>query len=181
MPDTAKKEQTITLGGGCFWCLEAAYQMLKGVTKVESGYAGGTKPNPRYEDMHSGETGHAEVTQVTFNPGIVPLEDIFNVFWTIHDPTTLNRQGHDVGPQYRSIILYNSEEQKAAAEKSKVEVAKLWADPIVTEIMPLTQFYKAEDYHQNYYRSNPTQRYCELIINPKLDKLRKKFADKLVS
>ncbi|HUC20833.1 MAG TPA: peptide-methionine (S)-S-oxide reductase MsrA [Candidatus Polarisedimenticolaceae bacterium] len=172
--------ETITLGAGCFWCTEASYQMIKGVTKVESGYAGGSVPHPSYEAVYSGKTGHAEVAQVTFDPKVVSLDDILNVFWTVHDPTTLNRQGSDVGIAYRSIILYNSEEQRRTAEKSKQKVGSLWPDPIVTEIVPLTDFYRAEEHHQNYYRNNPNQRYCELIINPKLQKLRETFASKLV-
>ena len=150
--------------------------MLKGVTKVESGYAGGSVPNPSYEAVFSGKTGHAEVAQVTFDPKKLSLEDILDVFWIIHDPTTLNRQGYDVGTAYRSIILYSSERQKQVAEESKQRASEVWPDPIVTEIVPLRAFYRADEHHQNYYRNNTNARYCQLIINPKLDKLRRKFA-----
>ncbi|HEX7259974.1 MAG TPA: peptide-methionine (S)-S-oxide reductase MsrA [Candidatus Saccharimonadia bacterium] len=171
--------EIITLGGGCNWCIEAAFQLVKGVTGTVVGYAGGSVPHPSYEAVYSGKTGHAEVAQVTFDPTVISLEDILDVFWIIHDPTTLNRQGPDVGTAYRSIILYNSDEQKAIAERSKEVVAKLWPDPIVTEIVPFTVFYNAGAEHQNYYRNNQEARYCQIIINPKLDRLRQKFAEKL--
>lgn len=170
-----------TLGGGCFWCLEAVYQELQGVHSVVSGYAGGTVDNPTYEQVCMGKTGHAEVVQITFDPQVISYEDLLEVFWHIHDPTTLNRQGADVGTQYRSVIFYHNEAQRALAEKSKQEAdaSHLWPQPIVTEIAPLTEFYEAESYHQDYYRSNPYQPYCFVIIDPKLRKLRKEFGAKL--
>lgn len=170
-----------TLGGGCFWCLEAVYQELQGVQSAVSGYAGGAVENPTYYQVCNGTTGHAEVVQITFDPKIITFEDILYVFWRTHDPTTLNRQGYDVGTQYRSIILYHSEQQRASAEKSKrdTDASGLWPNPIVTEISPFTTFYKAEDYHQNFYRDNPYQPYCRAIIDPKITKLRKEFREKL--
>jgi peptide-methionine (S)-S-oxide reductase len=170
-----------TLGGGCFWCVEAVYQELQGVQSAVSGYAGGAIDNPTYYQVCSGTTGHAEVVQVTFDPTIITFEDILYVFWRTHDPTTLNRQGYDVGTQYRSIILYHSEQQRAIAEKSKrdTDASGLWPHPIVTEISPFTAFYKAEDYHQNFYRDNPYQPYCLAIIDPKIRKLRKELREKL--
>ena len=170
-----------TLGGGCFWCVEAVYQELRGVQSVVSGYAGGSVENPTYYQVCSGTTGHAEVVQITFNPSIITFEDILYVFWRTHDPTTLNRQGYDVGTQYRSIILYHSERQRVLAEQSKrdTDASGLWPNPIVTEISPFTAFYKAEDYHQNFYRDNPYQPYCLAIIDPKIAKLRKEFRAKL--
>jgi peptide-methionine (S)-S-oxide reductase len=170
-----------TLGGGCFWCVEAVYQELQGVQNAISGYAGGVVDNPTYYQVCNGTTGHAEVVQITFDPKIIAFEDILYVFWRTHDPTTLNRQGYDVGTQYRSIILYHSEQQRASAEKSKrdTDASRLWPNPIVTEISPFTTFYKAEDYHQNFYRDNPYQPYCRAIIDPKISKLRKEFQEKL--
>ena len=170
-----------TLGGGCFWCVEAVYQELQGVQSAVSGYAGGAVENPTYYQVCNGTTGHAEVVQITFDPKIITFEDILYVFWRTHDPTTLNRQGYDVGTQYRSIILYHSEQQRASAEKSKrdTDASRLWPNPIVTEISPFTTFYKAEDYHQNFYRDNPYQPYCRAIIDPKITKLRKEFQEKL--
>ena len=170
-----------TLGGGCFWCVEAVYQELQGVQSAVSGYAGGTVDNPTYYQVCSGTTGHAEVVQITFDPKIITFEDILYVFWRTHDPTTLNRQGYDAGTQYRSIILYHSEQQRVSAEKSKhdTDASGLWPNPIVTEISPFTMFYKAEDYHQNFYRDNPYQPYCLAIIDPKISKLRKEFREKL--
>ena len=170
-----------TLGGGCFWCVEAVYQELQGVQSAISGYAGGVVDNPTYYQVCNGTTGHAEVVQITFDPTIITFEDILYVFWRTHDPTTLNRQGYDVGTQYRSIILYHSEQQRASAEKSKrdTDASGLWSNPIVTEISPFTTFYKAEDYHQNFYRDNPYQPYCRAIIDPKITKLRKEFREKL--
>lgn len=170
-------KQSIVLGGGCFWCLDAAYRRVKGVTKVISGYAGGVWPDPSYERVCTGTTGHAEVVQLEFDPNEVSLATLLEIFWTLHDPTTLNRQGNDVGTQYRSIILYASPEQKAAAEQSITKVAKaLWGDHITTEVVPLQHFYPAEEYHQDYFNKNPEQGYCQVIINPKLAKLTKKFA-----
>jgi peptide-methionine (S)-S-oxide reductase len=173
--------ETATLGGGCFWCVEAVFQDLKGVQQVVSGYAGGTDENPTYQQVCTGDTGHAEVVQITFDPNIISFEDILYVFWRTHDPTTLNRQGADVGTQYRSVILYHNEEQQAIAEKSKRETdaSDLWPNPIVTGIAPLRDFYEAEGYHQNYYRSNPHQPYCMMVIDPKVKKFRKEFQDRL--
>lgn len=177
----SETREVITLGGGCFWCVEAVYQELKGVESVVSGYTGGSVAHPTYQQVCSGNTGHAEVVQITFDPQIIPLEDILYVFWRTHDPTTLNRQGYDVGTQYRSIILYETEQQRLIAEKSKRETdaSHLWPNPIVTEISPATTFYVAENYHQNYYRDNPYQPYCRAIIDPKMQKLRKDMKDKL--
>ena len=174
--------ETATLGAGCFWCVEAVFQELKGVKSVISGYTGGKTPNPTYQEIGTGTTGHAEVAQITYDPEVISFEEILEVFWSTHDPTTLNRQGYDIGTQYRSAIFYHDEEQKAIAKKSKKEVApQLWDDPIVTEITPLSDFYVAEDYHQNFYSLNPNQGYCRAVINPKMEKFRKKFADKLKS
>jgi len=169
--------ETITLGGGCFWCLEAVFDELKGVTSVESGYSGGKVANPNYEQVSMGNTGHAEVVQITFEPNVVSLDTILKVFFTIHDPTTLNRQGHDVGTQYRSVIFYHTPEQKAAAEEKIKELTegKLWDNPIVTQIEPLTDFYPAEDYHQEYFERNPYQPYCQAVVAPKVAKARSHF------
>lgn len=164
---------TITLGMGCFWCTEAIYQQLKGIITVTSGYAGGTKGHPTYEQVCTGETGHAEVSQIEFNPEQISLEDILYVFWRMHDPTTKNRQGADIGTQYRSIILYSSEEQKKVIDKSAKEARALYQDEIVTEIKPLEDFYPAEDYHQNYYNDNREYPYCRYVIDPKIEKLKK--------
>jgi peptide-methionine (S)-S-oxide reductase len=171
------KTELATIGGGCFWCTEAIFQMLPGVTSVVSGYAGGNVENPTYKQVCSGETGHAEVIQVAFDPAKISYEKIIETFWDAHDPTTLNSQGNDHGTQYRSIILYNSDVQKAAAEKSKVEAQKNFSRPIVTEIVPLKKFYAGEGYHQNYYRSNPNQGYCRAIIRPKVEKFEKKLKE----
>lgn len=169
-----------TLGGGCFWCVEAVYQELKGVYKVESGYAGGDAPNPTYKDICTGKTGHAEVIQIQYDTTEITFEEILEVFWSTHDPTTLNRQGNDIGTQYRSVIFYHDDTQRQLAEYSKKEIAtQLWDGPIVTEITPIQVFYPAESYHQNYYRQNATAGYCSAIITPKLLKFRKRFADKL--
>lgn len=168
-----------TLGAGCFWCVEAVFQDVKGVQKVVSGYTGGDVENPTYKQICTGTTGHAEVAQVTFDPSVISFEDILTIFWHTHDPTTLNRQGNDVGTQYRSAIFYHSDEQKELAEKSKAEVdaSDLWPNPIVTEIVPLEIFYEAEDYHQNYFDENPYQPYCMMVINPKVQKFKKSFGD----
>lgn len=171
--------EVATLGGGCFWCVEAIYQDLKGVLKVESGYSGGKIPNPSYREVCTGTTGHAEVVQITFDPKIISYHDILEVFFTVHDPTTLNRQGHDEGTQYRSVIFYHSPEQMTTAEVVKKSAQEIWDDPIVTEIAPFTQFYKAETYHQNYYKENQNQPYCSIVITPKVRKFREKFRDKL--
>lgn len=167
-----------TVGGGCFWCTEAVFQMLTGVKSVTSGYAGGQTENPTYEQVCSGTTGHAEVIQIAFDPTVISYEKILEVFWEAHDPTTLNRQGHDTGTQYRSMILYHDTAQKEIAEKSKVTAQKHFADPIVTEIVALKKFYPGEGYHQGYYRSNPNQGYCRVVIRPKLEKFEKKFQGK---
>ncbi|HVO36531.1 MAG TPA: peptide-methionine (S)-S-oxide reductase MsrA [Gemmatimonadales bacterium] len=170
-----------TLAGGCFWCLEAIFLELKGVERVESGYAGGQVPNPTYEQVCTGATGHAEVLQVTFDPAVVSYRDLLRIFFSIHDPTTLNRQGADVGTQYRSAILYHSPRQKADAEAAIAEVAAsgAWQGPIVTEVVPFDVFYPAEEYHRDYYRRNPRQGYCQFVIAPKVAKLRKEFFEKL--
>ncbi len=177
---SANPEKT-TLGGGCFWCVEAVYQNLKGVGHVVSGYTGGVTENPTYTQICTGTTGHAEVAQISFDPDVISFADILYVFWRTHDPTTLNRQGPDVGTQYRSAIFYHNETQKLIAEQSKQETAAagLWPDPLFTEITPLTTFYEAEDYHQNYFRNNPYQPYCLMVINPKVKKLKKEFQDQL--
>jgi len=171
--------QVATLGGGCFWCLEAAYQQIRGVEQVVSGYAGGTTTNPTYGRVCGGTTGHAEVVQITFDPTVITYPDILGIFWAIHDPTTPDRQGHDVGSEYRSIILYTGPEQRTEAETSKAAVQELWLSPIVTEIVPLERFYPAESYHQNYFQSHPSQAYCQIVINPKLEKLKAEFATRL--
>ena len=169
-----------TLGAGCFWCVEAVFLQLEGVHSVMSGYMGGHVDNPTYKAVCAGTTGHAEVAQVIFDSSIISYDELLEVFWASHDPTTLNRQGNDVGTQYRSVIYYHDEEQRLIAEKSKHEVATLlWSDPIVTEITAAATFYEAEDYHQNFYALNPNYGYCRVIINPKVEKVRKKFADKL--
>lgn len=173
--------ESIVLGGGCFWCLEAAFQLINGVSSVVSGYAGGTVPHPTYADVCSDTTGHAEVVRVTFNTSQITLADILDIFWAIHDPTTLNQQGNDKGTEYRSIILYENELQASVIRKSVEAVAKLWSNPIVTEIKRLDVFYEAEAYHQNYFVSHPEQAYCQIIINPKLMKLRQKFQERLKS
>ena len=173
--------ESIVLGGGCFWCLEAAFQLIDGVTAVVSGYGGGTVPHPTYADVCSGTTGHAEVVRVTFDTSRITLTDILDIFWAIHDPTTLNQQGNDKGTEYRSIILYENEVQVSVIRKSIEAVAKLWSSPIVTEIKRLDVFYEAEAYHQNYFVSHPEQAYCQIIINPKLARLRQKFQERLKS
>lgn len=178
---TQANEDSITLGGGCFWCLEAAFEQLRGVARVISGYAGGHVPNPSYRQVCGGSTGHAEVVQVTFDPEELPLRALLEVFFTIHDPTTLNRQGADVGSQYRSIILHHSPAQKRLAEELLVELdgQRLWSKPIVTEVKPLDVFYPAEEEHVAYYRRHPEQAYCQAVIAPKLAKLRSRHAQRL--
>lgn len=180
---TESNTELITLGGGCFWCVEAVFQQINGVLAVESGYSGGKKETADYTSVCSGTTMHAEVAQIKFNPDIISFAEILEIFWTTHDPTTLNRQGNDVGPQYRSVIFYHSEEQRIIAEQSKAEVApNIWPNPIVTEISPLKVFYPAETHHQNYYQNvgdrNP---YCTYVITPKVNKLKKSFSEKLIS
>lgn len=162
-----------TFGGGCFWCMEAEYQKVPGVVHITSGFAGGHTENPTYKQVCTGDTGHAEVTQIEFDPQKVSYEKLLKYFWDAHDPTTLNRQGADTGTQYRSIILYSSEAQKVAAEKSKAEAQGNFKAPIVTEIVPLKKFYAAEDYHQNYYNDNPSEGYCTFVIKPKVEKFEK--------
>jgi peptide-methionine (S)-S-oxide reductase len=176
-----KKLETATLGGGCFWCVEAIFEQLKGVERTVSGYAGGDVPNPTYHQVCTGTTGHAEVVQITFDPEVIPYRDLIEIFLTTHDPTTPNRQGADVGPQYRSIILYHNDEQRRIAHEVIAEIEKegIWSKPIVTEVVPLTTFYPAEDYHQDYYRDNPSQPYCFIVIEPKLAKFREKYAERL--
>lgn len=163
------------LAGGCFWCIDAQYKEIKGVTSVVSGYSGGHVPDPTYEMMHAQDTGHAEAIKVTFNPQIISLETLFHVFFRIHDPTTLNRQGNNVGAEYRSAIFYTDEKQKQLAEAAKAEAQTVWPNPIVTEISPLDTFYEAEDYHQDYFANNPQNPYCQLVINPELAKFRNEF------
>ncbi|PZA06135.1 MULTISPECIES: peptide-methionine (S)-S-oxide reductase MsrA [unclassified Meiothermus] len=173
--------EVATLGGGCFWCLEAVYDELRGVVDVVSGYSGGHVENPTYEEVCGKRTGHAEVVQITFDPQVVSYRELLEVFFTIHDPTTLNRQGNDVGPQYRSVIFYHSPEQKDIAFQviRGLEQAKVWDDPIVTEVVPFEKFYPAEDYHQEYFKKNPHQPYCSFVVAPKVAKFRKRFFDKL--
>jgi peptide-methionine (S)-S-oxide reductase len=174
-------KEVVTLGGGCFWCTEAIFDELKGVEQVESGYSGGAVPNPTYRQVCTGTTGHAEVNQITFDPTVISLKDLLEVFFTVHDPTTLNRQGPDVGTQYRSVIFYRSPEQKAVAEQviHSLESAKLWSAPFVTEVVPFKAFYKAEDYHQEYFKLNGQQPYCRMVIAPKVAKFRQHYREKL--
>jgi len=179
MKDTGSK--TVVFAGGCFWCTEAIFEELKGVEKVVSGYSGGKIANPTYEQVCTGSTGHAECTQITYNPTQITFAELLEVFWMTHDPTTLNRQGADSGTQYRSAIFYTDEDQKleAIAYKAKLEKEKIWSDPIVTEITKFEKFYPAENYHQEYYQNNPNQGYCRIVITPKIEKFKKIFADKL--
>jgi len=178
---TPSRKEIATLGGGCFWCLEAVFDALKGVESVESGYAGGATANPNYEQVCSGTTGHAEVVQIAFDPAVVSFKEILEVFFVIHDPTTLNRQGNDAGTQYRSAIFYRSPEQKAQAEQviKNLDGAGIWNSPIVTEVVPAQTFYRAEGYHQEYFLRNPAQPYCMFVVAPKVAKLRKHFLAKL--
>jgi peptide-methionine (S)-S-oxide reductase len=173
--------EVATLAGGCFWCLEAVYDELRGVERVRSGYSGGQRPNPTYEQVCSGTTGHAEVVQISFDPDIVSYRELLEVFFTIHDPTTLNRQGNDVGTQYRSAIFYHTPEQKEIAEAVIAELrdSNVWDDPIVTEVTEFTNFYPAEEYHTDYFKRNPGQAYCNVVIAPKVAKFRKQFLEKL--
>jgi peptide-methionine (S)-S-oxide reductase len=167
------------LGGGCFWCTEAVYLEVRGVSKVESGYTGGAQPNPTYEQVCTGETGHAEVIRLEFDPAQISYRDLLEIFFTIHDPTTLNRQGNDVGTQYRSVVFYQSPEQEATARQVIAEMAHVWDAPIVTELAPAAPFYMAEDYHQNYFAQHPLQGYCAFVVAPKVAKFRKTYAEKL--
>jgi peptide-methionine (S)-S-oxide reductase len=175
------QKEVATLGGGCFWCLEAVYDEVRGVEDVVSGYAGGSVANPSYREVTTGRTGHAEVVRITFDAEVISFKELLEVFFTIHDPTTLNRQGADVGTQYRSVIFTHSSEQKAIAKQviAEMQAARIWPDPIVTEIAPLTDFYEAEDYHQEYYAQNPEQGYCQVVIAPKVAKFRRQFLNRL--
>ncbi len=175
------QKETATFGGGCFWCTEAIFKSLKGVETVESGYSGGKVKNPTYKEVCTGETGHAEVIQITFDPAVISFRELLEVFWETHDPTTLNRQGADVGTQYRSVVFYHTPQQKEIAEKYKAELNRenVFNKPVVTEITAFDKFYKAENYHQDYYANNSTQGYCQIVIVPKLEKFRKIFKDKL--
>lgn len=179
--DPLPKTELATFGTGCFWCTEAIFQRVKGVVRVESGYSGGHVDNPTYKQVSTGTTGHAEVLRIEFDPSIVTFETLLEVFWHTHDPTTLNRQGADVGPQYRSAIFFHNETQKikALASRHNTEQAKLWKDPIVTEISPLINYYAAEDYHQNYFNNNPNAGYCNYVIAPKVKKFKEQFPDLL--
>jgi len=174
-------QEVATLGAGCFWCTEAIFTQLKGVETVESGFSGGQVENPTYDQVCNGDTGHAEVVQLTFNPSVISYQELLRIFFTVHDPTTLNRQGHDVGTQYRSAIFYRDDRQKKVAEQviKEVNVSKIWGRPIVTEVVPYSTFYKAEDYHQEYFKNNPLASYCENIIAPKVAKFRKRYLRKL--
>src|SRR5262249_2418934 len=180
---TNAMREVATLGGGCFWCLDAVYRQLRGVESVVSGYAGGRLPNPTYRQVCSGTTGHAEVVPVTYDPSIVSYRDLLDVFFTIHDPTTKDRQGADIGPQYRSIVLTHSPEQERIARETIADFTArgIWKSPIVTEVVPLTEFYAAEQYHQDYFANNPEQSYCQFVIEPKVAKFRKQFLEKLTA
>ncbi len=173
------KTEVAVLGGGCFWCLEAVYLEAHGVSAVESGYMGGHDPAPTYEQVCGGETGHAEVVRITFDPAVISYHDLLEIFFTIHDPTTLNRQGNDVGTQYRSVIFTNSPEQEAGARQVIAEMANVWDAPIVTQVLPQAEWFKAEDYHQDYFRQHPLQGYCAFVVAPKVAKFRKTFANRL--
>jgi len=175
------QSETAVLGGGCFWCLEAVYQQMEGVLLVKSGYMGGRTPDPSYHDVCSGSTGHIEVVKITFDPAVTSYRDILEVFFTIHDPTTRDRQGNDAGPQYRSVIFFDSDEQRSTAEQTvrEINAARIWDNPIVTEVRPASTFYPAEAYHQEYFRNNPQQPYCSFVVAPKVRKFREKFAHKL--
>jgi peptide-methionine (S)-S-oxide reductase len=173
-----KNLEEATFGAGCFWCVEAIYELVEGIEHVESGYSGGHIENPTYKEVTTGTTGHAEVARVLYDPSVISYEELLEVFWHTHDPTTLNRQGNDVGPQYRSVIFYHNEEQRKIAEASlkKTDESDLWKDPIVTEIQPLENYYVAENYHQNYYENNPNAGYCSYVIAPKVKKFKKEFS-----
>jgi len=181
MTDSSQSKEVATLAGGCFWCLEAVYHQLRGVEDVMSGYSGGRRPNPTYEQVCSGATGHAEVVQVTFDPQVISFRDILGVFFAIHDPTTLNRQGADVGTQYRSAVFYHSPEQKSAAEDviAEVSASGIWPKPVVTQVASFEAFYPAEAYHQEYFARNPNQGYCQVVVAPKVAKFRQQFLDRL--
>ncbi|MBS2213721.1 peptide-methionine (S)-S-oxide reductase MsrA [Carboxylicivirga mesophila] len=181
MNSTGQDKAVATFGGGCFWCTEAFFTALEGVEKVVSGYSGGKAPNPTYKEVCTGLTGHAEVVQITYNPNQIGFEDLLEVFFATHNPTTLNRQGADVGTQYRSVVFYHTQEQKQITELviKELEKEKIFNDPIVTEVSPFDQFYEAEDYHQDYFANNPRQPYCNVVINPKMEKFKKLFKEKL--
>jgi peptide-methionine (S)-S-oxide reductase len=174
-------QSVATLGGGCFWCLEAAFEQVAGVKQVVSGYAGGRIPDPTYEQVCTGRTGHAEVVQITFDPAVISYRELLDIFFVLHDPTTPDRQGADAGPQYRSIILYHSDEQRRIAEATirELDAAGLWPDPVITQVVPLTDFFPAEDYHQHYFQRNPHQPYCQFVVAPKVQKVRQKFSYRL--
>jgi peptide-methionine (S)-S-oxide reductase len=176
-----KKMELATFGSGCFWCSEAIFEKVNGVESVVSGYSGGKVKNPTYKEVCTGNTGHAEVVQITYNPKIITFKDLLEIFWKMHDPTTLNRQGADIGTQYRSVIFYHTDKQKEIAEtyKKKLNEANIYKNPVVTEISPFESFYKAEDYHQEYYENNKAQPYCSFVITPKLEKFKKVFKEKL--
>jgi len=180
-PSEKKDLEVATLAAGCFWCTEAAYSIIKGVERIEPGYTGGTVANPSYEDVSTGTTGHAEAAQIHFDPKAISYKEILEIFFTIHDPTSLNKQGADVGTQYRSAIFYNSPEQKATAEQLIDELTKeqIWNKPIVTQVVPLKEFYRAETYHKDYYKKHPKEPYCQVVIAPKISKLQHRFADKI--
>ncbi len=181
MNTQSQKKEVATLGAGCFWCVEAVYDQLEGVISVESGYSGGITENPTYKEVCTGATNHAEVCQITFNPDVISFGELLTVFWSIHNPTTLNRQGADIGTQYRSAIFYHSEKQKKIAEQQidLVNAEKLYDDPIVTEVTPFEKFYQAEDYHQEYFENNPENSYCRMVVGPKVEKFQKLFKDQL--
>jgi peptide-methionine (S)-S-oxide reductase len=178
---SAPSREVATLAGGCFWCLEAVFEQLRGVEKVESGYSGGTLEDPNYRQVCGGDTGHAEVIQITFDPAVISFREVLEVFFATHDPTTLNRQGPDEGTQYRSAIFFHNDAQRETAERliAELSTSKIWDAPIVTEVTPLQKFYKAEDYHQGYFRANARQPYCQMVVSPKVAKFRKHFASKL--
>jgi peptide-methionine (S)-S-oxide reductase len=180
-PVSSKRMEVATLGGGCFWCTEAVFNVIKGVEKVESGYSGGKLENPNYEQVSTGTTDHAEVVQIYFDPNIISFKEILEIFFSSHDPTTLNRQGNDIGTQYRSVIFYHNDQQKTVAEKmiKKLTKAKTWDAPIVTQVEPFKTFFKAEEYHQNYFKNHPERSYCSLVIAPKIDKLKQHYLSKL--
>lgn len=181
MSNSSDNLEQATFGAGCFWCVEAVFQRLNGVESVVSGYSNGHKKNPTYKEVCGGDTGHAEVARLTFDPSVITFEELLEVFWNVHDPTTLNRQGNDVGTQYRSGVYFHNDEQKQIAEayKTQLDASDTWADPIVTEIVPIADYYPGEAYHQNYYNENPNQGYCAFVVRPKVDKFMKQFAGKL--
>jgi peptide-methionine (S)-S-oxide reductase len=178
-PKSLDNQQSIILGGGCFWCLEAYFKLIKGINSVTSGYSGGKTKDPTYQQVNSCETGHAEVVKIEFDLSIISLDQILEIFWVMHDPTTLNRQGADIGPQYRSVVIVNNDEQFKQAQNAMAKMQEYWNDKIVTEVILNADFYPAEDYHQNYFANNQNAAYCQVVINPKLTKLKQKFAELL--